>query len=116
MLFDNKWLIAVTAKTAGNGRCDGCCHAKKIRRLNMMRQHAVVEQFTGDRALLLVGAGERQLVVDKKRLPAGTIVGTWLLVELDVDRFVSATLDPQGEERTKAHLAAKRDRPQKGEK
>ena len=47
---------------------------------------AVVDRIVdGRHAVLLVGAGEVELVVDVARLPEGTVEGDWLRVDLTAD-------------------------------
>ena len=75
----------------------------------MARVKAVVDRFEGDKAVILVGQEQEQLVVDRRQLPAGTREGHWLCTEVRDDVLISAELDEEETARAKARIAAKLD-------
>ena len=80
-----------------------------------MKEKAVIDRFEGDVAVLLVGDHERRVNVPRRDLPRGAKEGTWLQVELDGDRVVSATIDQEETERARRRIAEKLERLKKGE-
>lgn len=81
----------------------------------MMEQKAVVDRFEEDKAVLLVGDQEEQLVVDRAQLPPNTREGHWLRVEVQDDVLISAEIDEEETGRTKARIAAKLERLRRGD-
>mgnify|MGYP000850598696 CR=1 FL=1 len=80
-----------------------------------MNTKAVVDRFEGQKAVILVGDEEEQLVVDRKKLPVGTKEGHWLRVEVRDDVLIAAEFDEAETARTKERIAAKLSRLRKGE-
>ena len=68
---------------------------------------AVVDRFEGDKAVILVGEEEEQLVVDRGKLPAGTKEGDWLKVDVEDDVLIQAELDPEATQSAQARIADK---------
>lgn len=58
-----------------------------------MGMKAVVDRFEGELAVLLVGEDEIEFVVPRSELPTGTDPGTWLRIELAIDRRASAAAE-----------------------
>lgn len=81
----------------------------------MMEQKAVVDRFEEQKAVLLVGEQEDQLVVDRAQLPPGTREGHWLRVETQDDVLIRAEIDQEETGRTKARIAAKLERLRRGD-
>jgi len=80
-----------------------------------MSEKAVVDRFEGDKAVLLVGEDENQLVVDRRLLPAGTKEGHWLKVELKDGALVGAEIDQAETDAAKARIASKLDELRRGD-
>ena len=72
-----------------------------------MNVKAVVDRFEGDKAVILVGEEEEQLVVDRGKLPPGTREGDWLKADVQDDVLLSADLDPEETARAGARIAEK---------
>jgi len=72
-----------------------------------MNVKAVVDRFEGDKAVILVGEEEEQLVVDRGKLPPGTREGDWLKADVQDDVLLSAELDPEETARAEARIAEK---------
>ena len=72
-----------------------------------MRLKAVVDRFEGDKAVVLLGEGEKQLVVARDRLPAGAKEGHWLKVDMEGDVLVAAELDKEETASAERRIAAK---------
>jgi len=72
-----------------------------------MNVKAVVDRFEGDKAVILVGEEEEQLVVDRGKLPAGTKEGDWLKADVQDDVLLSAELDPEETANAQARIAEK---------
>ena len=68
---------------------------------------AVVDRFEGDKAVILVGDEEDQLVVDRGQLPPGTREGDWLRADVRDDVLIGAETDEQETADAKARIAAK---------
>jgi len=81
----------------------------------MMNVKAVVDRFEGNKAVILVGDEEEQLVVDRAQLPPGTREGHWLRVEVRDDILTRAEIDEEETARVKARIATKLDRLRRGE-
>jgi len=79
-----------------------------------MEEKAVVDRFEEDKAVLLVGDEEEQLVVDRTQLPPGTCEGHWLRVEVQDDVLIRAEIDEAETGRTRERIAAKLDRLRRG--
>jgi len=80
-----------------------------------MNVKAVVDRFEGNKAVILVGDEEEQLVVDRAQLPPGTREGHWLRVEVRDDILTRAEIDEEETARVKARIATKLDRLRRGE-
>ena len=80
-----------------------------------MNVQAVVDRFEGDKAVILVGEEEEQLVVDRGKLPAGTKEGDWLKADVEDDVLLAAELDPDGTASARARIADKLERLRRGE-
>jgi len=68
---------------------------------------AVVDRFEGDKAVILVGEEEEQLVVDRGKLPPGTKEGDWLKADVQDDVLLAAELDPEETANAQARIADK---------
>ncbi len=80
-----------------------------------MTEKAVIDRFEGKVAVLAVGDDQRYVNVPKKSLPKGVKEGTWLQVELDGDRLMSAVIDNEETARAKARIMEKLARLRRGE-
>jgi hypothetical protein len=82
-----------------------------------MTKKGVIDRFEGSIAVLTVGEGEttRTVNVPKKALPKRVKEGTWLQVELDGDRVVSATVDEEETARARQRIMEKLERLRRGE-
>jgi hypothetical protein len=80
-----------------------------------MNVQAVVDRFEGDKAVVLVGEEEEELVVDRGKLPSGTREGDWLKADVQDDVLLAAELDPQGTANARARIAEKLERLRRGE-
>ena len=72
-----------------------------------MNVQAVVDRFEGDKAVILVGEEEQELVVERGKLPAGTKEGDWLKADVQDDVLLAAELDPEETARVEARIAEK---------
>ena len=72
-----------------------------------MNVQAVVDRFEGDKAVILVGEEEQELVVERGKLPAGTNEGDWLKADVQDDVLLAAELDPEETARVEARIAEK---------
>lgn len=72
-----------------------------------MKTKAVIDRFEGDKAVLAVGEEHDRLVVLKSFLPKGAKEGDWLKVDVEDDRVLSASLDPNETASTKSRIADK---------
>ena len=79
-----------------------------------MEQKAVVDRFEEEKAVLLVGEQEDQLVVDRAQLPPETREGHWLRVEVRGDLLLRAEIDEAETGRMKERIAAKLERLRRG--
>ncbi len=79
-----------------------------------MIEKAVIDRFEEDRAVLLVGEKERQVVVSRQSLPEGVIEGQWLKIELDRDKLISAIIDERETNNMKQRIATKLERLRRG--
>mgnify|MGYP000082522703 CR=1 FL=1 len=68
---------------------------------------AVVDRFSGQQAVLLVGEELRELVVARDRLPPDCAPGTWLRVTLQEGRLVHAEVDHEATRQARERIAAK---------
>jgi len=80
-----------------------------------MEEKAVADRFEGDKAVLLVGDRENQLVVDRAQLPPGTREGSWLRIEVEGNALVGAEIDEAETGRAEERIAAKLDELRRGE-
>jgi len=80
-----------------------------------MNAKAVVDRFEEDKAVILVGDEEEQLVVDRKQLPPGTREGHWLRVEVRDDVLIDAEIDEEETARARERIASKLARLRRGE-
>jgi hypothetical protein len=80
-----------------------------------MDVQAVVDRFEGDKAVILVGEEEEELVVDRGKLPPGAREGDWLKVDVRDDVLVGAELDPDATQSAQARIADKLQRLRRGE-
>ena len=76
---------------------------------------AVVDRFEEDKAVILVGEEEEQLVVERRQLPPGTREGHWLRVCVQDDRLVRAEIDEEETNRARERIADKLARLRRGE-
>lgn len=80
-----------------------------------MSLKAVVDRFEEDKAVILVGDEEQQLVVDRHQLPPGTREGHWLRVCVQDDRLITAEIDEGETNRARERIADKLARLRRGE-
>jgi len=82
-----------------------------------MTEKAAIDRFEEKMVVLIIGEGEaeRQVIVPKKSLPRGVREGTWLQVEMDADRVVSAVIDTEETMRAKQRILDKLERLRRGE-
>jgi hypothetical protein len=73
----------------------------------MMKTKAVIDRFEGDKAVLLVGEEQDQLVVLRSFLPKGSKEGDWIKVDVEDDRILSAAIDADETATAKARIAEK---------
>jgi hypothetical protein len=72
-----------------------------------MKMKAVIDRFEGDKAVLLVGEEEDNLIVPRTSLPSGAREGQWLQVDVEDDRVLTATIDEDETARAKERIAEK---------
>lgn len=72
-----------------------------------MKVKAVVDRLEGDKAIVLLGGREKQLVVARDRLPPGAKEGQWLKVKIENGVLVAAELDEEETATAKRRIAAK---------
>ncbi len=72
-----------------------------------MNVKAVVDRFEGEKAVILVGDEEEQLVVDRSQLPPETKEGDWLKADVEDDMLLSAELDRDETANAHARIEAK---------
>ena len=70
---------------------------------------AVVDRFEGNKAVILVGDGSEQLVVNRAKLPAGVREGSWLRADIADDVLLSAELDEEETDNARARIRSKLD-------
>lgn len=80
-----------------------------------MTEHAVVDRFEEDQAVLLVGEDEKRLVVPRVSLPIGTKEGHWLRVTIEGGRLLGAEIDEAATEAARLRIADKLERLRRGE-
>lgn len=78
-------------------------------------EKAVVDRFEEDKAVILVGEEEEQLVVERRQLPPGTREGHWLHVYIQDDRLVRAEIDEEETNQARERIADKLVRLRRGE-
>ena len=62
-------------------------------------ERAIIDRIVDDRqAVLLVGSGEREFIVDKASLPKEAREGDWLRVTLEGGAITAMELEPGGQE------------------
>jgi hypothetical protein len=82
-----------------------------------MIEKASIDRFEGSQAVLIIGEGDalRHVNVPKKALPKGAKPGTWLQVEMNGDRLLSAAIDAEETARAKQRIMDKLERLRRGE-
>ena len=80
-----------------------------------MRVKAVVDRFEEDKAVLLVGDSEEQLIVERAALPPATLEGDWLQVEVKDGVLLGAEKDEDETEAVQARIAEKLARLRRGD-
>jgi len=80
-----------------------------------MNDKAVVDRFEEDKAVLLVGDKEDQMVVERTLLPLNTQEGDWLRVEVVDGRVIRTEFDGEETQRVQARIASKLDELRRGE-
>lgn len=78
-------------------------------------EHAVIDRFEGDLAVLLVGAGRQPLDVPRAQLPRQAGPGQWLQIEIADGQLVRAELDPAATEAAQRRIQDKLARLRRGE-
>jgi hypothetical protein len=61
----------------------------------MTMERAAIDRIEGEQAVLLVGEGERQVIVPVAALPPGARAGMWLKVRLENEALAKCELDPE---------------------
>jgi hypothetical protein len=72
-----------------------------------MKTKAVIDRFEGDSAVVIVGPAEDKLVVPRSFLPLEAKEGTWLQVDVEDDRLLSAIVDKEETSRAQQRIAEK---------
>ena len=67
-------------------------------------ERAAIDRIEEGRAVLLVGAAEREMIVPLSALPQGAAPGHWLRIEIEGGELRSATLDPEQTARRQSRL------------
>jgi hypothetical protein len=80
-----------------------------------MQTKAVIDRFEEDKAVLLLWDEDKQIVVNRKSLPKMVKEGTWLLVDIEGDQVLSATIDEEETARARQRIMEKLERLRKGE-
>lgn len=80
-----------------------------------MSEKPVIDRFEGDKAVVLVGEREEQLIVERDDLPAGAREGDWLRVEVEHGALLQAELDPEETAARRARIAEKLEALRRGE-
>jgi hypothetical protein len=78
-----------------------------------MAEKAVIDRFEGSIAVVFIG--EKRMDVPRSDLPKGVKEGSWLLVEFDEDKIISAQIDAEETARAKKRILEKLERLRKGE-
>jgi hypothetical protein len=80
-----------------------------------MKEKASVDRFEGKFAVILVGEENRVVNIPRGQFPKGIKEGTWLIVELDGDKLISAEVDPEETEKARKRIMEKLERLRRGE-
>ena len=80
-----------------------------------MKEKAVIDRFEGEHAVLLLGDGEKQLVVPRKSLPGEAKEGTWLQIVVKDGVLTNAVIDAEETASAKERIAEKLARLRRGE-
>jgi hypothetical protein len=78
-------------------------------------EHAAIDRFEGDWAVLLVGPESRVVNVPRAQLPKRARAGQWLQVTLQGDAIVAAELDRAETQRRRKRIREKLERLRRGE-
>ena len=78
-------------------------------------EHAAIDRFEGEWAVLLVGPEGRVVNVPRARLPKRAHEGQWLRVTLQGDVVVAAELDHAETQRRRQRILEKLERLRRGE-
>jgi len=68
---------------------------------------AVIDRFEGEFAVLIMGEDEQHMNVLKKLLPKPSKEGSWLQVEIQDGKFISAVMDEAETANAKQRIADK---------
>lgn len=80
-----------------------------------MIEKAVIDRFEEDKAVLLVGEKESQVVVHRKSLPVEAKEGYWLKVKLDGEKLIQATIDEEETTKAKQRIDGKLEQLRRGD-
>ncbi|MBU9712136.1 DUF3006 domain-containing protein [Evansella tamaricis] len=73
-----------------------------------MEEKAVIDRIVEDKAVLLVGDEEKELIIQKSHLPEEAMAGTWIKVTMsDNGEFQSAVIDHMETNETKERIRGK---------
>ena len=78
-------------------------------------EHAAIDRFEGEWAVLLVGPEGRVVNVPRAQLPKRAHAGQWLRVTLQGDAIVAAELDRAETQRRRKRILEKLERLRRGE-
>ena len=70
-------------------------------------ESAVIDRFENGWAVLLVGEDERKLEVERTQLPSEAKEGDWLQVEIEGERLVNVTVDPEATAQARQRIMSK---------
>ncbi len=72
-----------------------------------MNKKAVIENISGENAILLVGEKEEEVVVSIKALPEGAVVGDWTNVKIKDGEVVEMSVDKEETKAVKERILRK---------
>jgi hypothetical protein len=80
-----------------------------------MIKKAVIDRFEGDKAILLVGDEQRQVVASRASLPRTAKEGSWLAVTIEDDVILSVNVDEDETNKARQRISDKLERLRRGE-
>jgi hypothetical protein len=78
-------------------------------------EHAVIDRFEGNLAVLLVGDDQHQVDVAKAQLPSKAREGHHLQIELKGNQVIHARIDEEATQRARQRIEDKLNRLRRGE-